>query len=190
MATVGYARVSSSGQDLALQWDALTALGADRIFTEKASGVLRDRPELAAALDYLRQGDTLAVYSLSRLGRSIPHLIEVVESLDQRGIAFRCVVESFDTSTASGRLVFHLFAMLAQFERDLIRERAAAGRQAAKDRGRTGGRPKVVTPDRLAAAKSLIAADHTVKAAAAAVNVSRASLYRALEAERAAMAAL
>src|SRR5690349_21439165 len=110
MALVGYARVSSVSQDLALQLDAFEALGADRVFTEKISGALRNRPELAAALDYIRPGDTLVVYSLSRLGRSLPHLIETVRSLEARGIAFHSISEKIDTTSAAGRLVFHLFA--------------------------------------------------------------------------------
>ncbi len=141
MALIGYARVSSTGQELALQEDALTKAGAERIFSEKVTGTLRDRPQLAAALDYLRPGDTLVVYSLSRLGRSLSHLIDTVNGLEARGIGFKSVVETIDTSTPSGRFTFHLFASLSEFVREMIREGAAAGRAAAKARGQTGADP-------------------------------------------------
>lgn len=178
--SIGYARVSTTDQDSALQLDALTAAGCTRVFEEKLSGALRERPQLAAALDYLRPGDTLTVWKLDRLGRSLLHLIETVNDLAAKGIAFRSLNEQIDTSTATGKLVFHLFASLAEFERDMIRERAAAGRAAAKARGRTGGRPLAMTPEKLAAAQALISAGHTAKAAAKAVGVGRATLYRHL----------
>lgn len=179
--TVGYARVSSTDQNPELQIDALTAAGCGRIFSEKVSGALVDREQLAAALDYLRPGDVLVVWKLDRLGRSLLHLIQTVNDLAARGIAFRSLKENLDTGTATGKLIFHIFGALAEFERDMIRERAEAGRAAAKARGRTGGRPAMMTPDKLAAAQALIAAGSTAKAAAAAIGVGRATLYRHLE---------
>jgi DNA invertase Pin-like site-specific DNA recombinase len=181
MALIGYARVSTPDQTTDPQLDALTAAGCDRIFKEKASGALRDRPELAAALDYLRPGDTLIVAKLDRLGRSLSHLIETLTGLDERGIGFRSLGEGIDTTTSAGRLMMHILGAIAQFERDLIVERTQAGLAAARARGRTGGRPVTVTPEKLAAAQTLIAAGHTTKAAAAAVGVARATLYRHLD---------
>lgn len=181
MADVGYVRVSSADQNPALQLDALTAAGCVRVFTDSASGALRDRPQLAACLDYLRPGDTLVVWRLDRLGRSLPHLIDTVGGLAERGIGFRSLTEAIDTTTATGRLIFHVFGALAEFERDLTRERAAAGRAAARARGKTGGRPLAVTPEKLEAARALIAAGHDVAKAAGAVGVGRATLYRHLK---------
>jgi DNA invertase Pin-like site-specific DNA recombinase len=178
---IGYARVSSTDQNPELQHDALTAAGCKRIFTDKASGALREREALTAALDYLRPDDVLVVWKLDRLGRSLLHLVETVNALAERGIGFRSLKESIDTTTPTGRLVFHIFASLAEFEREMIRERAAAGRDAAKARGRTGGRPATMTPEKVTAARALIAGGHTAKQAAAAIGVSRATLYRHLD---------
>lgn len=178
---IGYARVSSTDQNTDLQLDALKAAGCDRIFVEKISGALTDRPELAKTLDYLRPGDVLVVWKLDRLGRTMLHLVETVNGLGADGIGFKSLLEQIDTTTPTGRLIFHLFASLAEFERDMIRERAAAGRAAAKARGRTGGRPLSITPDKIAAAKALIAGGSTAKAAAAAIGVGRATLYRHLD---------
>jgi len=136
---IGYARVSTRGQDLALQLDALTQAGCERTFQDVGSGTLRHRPELAAFLDYLRSGDTLVVWRLDRLGRSLRHLVEVVAGLEERGVAFHSLQEAIDTTTAAGRLQLHLFAALAEFERELIHERSQAGREAARARGRQGG---------------------------------------------------
>ncbi len=124
---VGYARVSTSDQNLDLQVDALNRAGCGRVFTDTASGSLAERPQLSAALDYLRSGDTLVVWRLDRLGRSLSHLVETVKGLEERGVGFRSAQESIDTTTYGGRLVFHLFCALAEFERDLIRERTHAG---------------------------------------------------------------
>jgi DNA invertase Pin-like site-specific DNA recombinase len=181
--TIGYARVSAEDQNLDLQLDALKAAGCDRVFEEKASGALRERPELAKALDYIRPGDVLVVWKLDRLGRSMPHLLDTVAGLRKRGIEFRSLKENIDTTTATGRLIFHFFAMLAEFERDMIREPAAAGPAAAKARGETGGRPRLLDADKLAFAKSLLATKRTVRQAAQSVGVSQATLYRALAAE-------
>ena len=143
---VGYARVSTQEQDLALQLDALTAAGCAKVYEEKASGAQRERPELKAALGYMRQGDTLVVWKLDRLARSLKQLIETVETMGEQGIGLRSLTEAIDTTTSGGRLVFHLFAALAEFERGVIRERTLAGLQAARARGRTGGRPPALKP--------------------------------------------
>jgi len=153
---VGYARVSTAEQDPALQLDALNGAGCWRVFTDHASGSREDRPELVAALDSLRPGDTLVVWRLDRLGRSLPHLIETVTALQDRGVGFRSVTEAIDTTTAGGRLVFHLFGALAEFERQLIRDRTLAGlAAAARARGRVGGRPRTMTPAKLRLARAM-----------------------------------
>ncbi len=138
---VGYARVSTLDQTVALQLDALNAAGYVRVFEETASGAQRDRPQLAAALDYMRAGDTLVVWKLDRLARSTKQLIETVEDLARRGIGFRCLTQDIDTTTAGGRLVFTIFSAIAEFEREIIQERTRAGLDAARARGRRGGRP-------------------------------------------------
>jgi DNA invertase Pin-like site-specific DNA recombinase len=176
---VGYGRVSTHEQNLDLQIDALTRAGCVRVFTDKASGALASRPELAAALDYARPGDTLVVWRLDRLGRSLPHLIETVQALEARGVGFRSLTESIDTTTPGGRLVFHVFGALAEFERDLTRERVAAGLAAARARGRRGGRPTVMTEAKLAAGRRMLDAGDSPSTIAAALGVSRASVYRA-----------
>lgn len=177
---IGYARVSTSEQNPALQRDALHRAGCERMFEDMVSGARTERPGLAEALAYLRRGDTLVVWKLDRLGRSMAHLIETVRDLDQRGVGFRSLTEGVDTTTPGGTLVFHIFGALAQFERDLIRERTAAGLKAAEARGRKGGRKPVVTPDKLARARVHLAAGLTVREAAARVKVGKTALYRAL----------
>ena len=178
---VGYARVSTLDQKPAFQLNALKATGCKRIFTEKASGAQRDRPELKAALAYLRQGDTLVVWKLDRLARSMRQLIETVEDLQARGIELRSLTESIDTATAGGRLVFHIFGALAEFERAVIRERTQTGLQTARDRGKKGGRPKALSEKDVAAAKALLAnPDILVEEVAARLKVSPATLYRYL----------
>ena len=177
----GYARVSTTGQDETLQLDALAAAGCDRVFTDHASGAVAERPALDEMLRLLRVGDTVVIWRLDRLGRSLRHLIDLVGDLDQRGVALRSLRESIDTSTPGGRLVFHLFGGLAEFERDLIRERTNAGLEAARTRGRRGGRPTVWTPEKIAAARAMHASgEHDVSAIARVLGVSRASVYRAL----------
>ncbi len=186
---VGYARVSTLDQNPALQTDALKSVGCDRIFTEKASGAQRDRPELKAALDYLRTGDTLVVWKLDRLARSMRQLIETLEVLQSRGIELRSLTESIDTATPGGRLVFHIFASLAEFERAVIRERTSAGLQAARERGRKGGRPPALTSKDIAAAKALLANPSiSVEEVAARLHVSPATLYRYIPGGRSALA--
>src|SRR5215470_16213287 len=135
---VGYARVSTQEQTLALQQDALQKTGCERIFTDTASGTKTDRPGLDDALHFVCTGDTLIVWRLDRLGRSLKHLIETISRLQEQGIGFRSVQESIDTTTSGGKLIFHVFGALAEFERDLIRERTLAGLAAARARGRKG----------------------------------------------------
>src|SRR4249919_976304 len=139
---LGYARVSTHDQTLALQQDALTQAGCDRIFTDTASGAKAERQGLEEALSHVRRGDTLVVWKLDRLGRSLPHLIETITGLQERGIGFKSLTEQIDTTTSGGKLIFHVFGALAEFEREVIRERTQAGLTAARARGRTGGRPK------------------------------------------------
>jgi DNA invertase Pin-like site-specific DNA recombinase len=179
---IGYARVSTADQDPSLQHDALTSAGCHRVFTDIASGSLRERPELTNAIDYLREGDTLVVWRLDRLGRSLRHLIETVTLLQSRGIAIKSVHESIDTTTPSGRLILHVFGSLAEFERELIIERTMAGLAAARARGRKGGRPRILQGERLAAAQRMYSSrEVTVASIARTVGVSRATLYRHLE---------
>ena len=176
---VGYARVSTQDQNPALQLDALTAAGCEKLFTEKASGAQRDRPELEAAVAYMRSGDSLVVWKLDRLARSMKQLIETVEGLEARGIGFRSLTEAIDTTTPGGKLVFHIFGALAEFERSIIRERTRAGLDAAAARGRKGGRPSKLTEDDLKAAKALLAdTSITVEDVAKRLGVSPATLYR------------
>jgi len=178
---LGYARVSTSQQELALQHDALVAAGCARIFSDTASGALDERRELERVLDHLREGDTLVVWRLDRLGRSLRHLVDTISGLAARDVGFRSLQESIDTTTPGGRLVFHVFAALAEFERDLIRERTRAGLAAARARGRGGGRPSVMTADKLAVAREMYGSgEHTVAAIAAVLGVSRATIYRHL----------
>ena len=177
----GYARVSTIEQNEDLQQDALDRAGCDRVFVDKASGKLEHRPALDDMLAHLRAGDTVVVWRLDRLGRSLRHLIDVVSELDRRGISLRSLTESIDTSTPGGKLVFHVFGALAEFERDLIRERTQAGLAAARARGRVGGRPTVWTPEKLAAARAMYEeGEHDVATIARVLGVSRASVYRAL----------
>lgn len=182
---VGYARVSTADQSADLQVDALTAAGAERVFVETASGATDARPELARAIDYLREGDVLVVWRLDRLGRSLRHLIDQVNALEARGVGFRSLTEAIDTTTAGGRLVFHVFGALGEFERELIVERTRAGLAAARARGRRGGRPKVMTPERITTARRLRDEDRlTLDQIAATIGVSRASVVRALSEQK------
>ena len=180
MAAIGYARVSTTDQDPALQLDALAKAGCTRVFEDKASGARADRPGLAAALAFVREGDVLMVWKLDRLGRSLPHLIETVNALESRGVGFRSLTEAIDTTTPGGRLIFHIFGALGQFERDLIRERTRAGLDSAVARGRRGGRRPVVTEEKLHRARTLIAQGLTVREAAARIKVGKTALYAAL----------
>ena len=176
---VGYARVSTQDQNADLQTRALSAAGCKRTFTEKASGAQRERPQLAAAIEFMREGDTLVVWKLDRLARSLKQLIETVEGLDARGIRFRSLTENIDTETADGRLVYHLFGALAEFERSIIRERSLAGLAAARAKGRVGGRPRALNDNDLAAARALLSDPGiTVGEVARRLDVSPATLYR------------
>jgi DNA invertase Pin-like site-specific DNA recombinase len=180
MTLVGYARVSTAEQDTALQTDALRKAGCERVFEDAVSGVKIDRPGLADALAYLRDGDVLAVWRLDRLGRSLPHLIEIIGALQARDIGFRSLTESIDTTTSGGRLVFHIFGALGQFERDLIRERTKAGLIAAAARGRKGGRKPVVSEEKLQRAQQYIATGLNVREAAVRLKIGKTALYAAL----------
>lgn len=165
-----------------LQVDALEAAGCYRVFTDHASGALDERVELSRLFDQARPGDTVVVWRLDRLGRSLRHLIDTVNSLADRQIGFRSLTENIDTTTSGGKLVFHIFGALAEFERELIRERTNAGLSAARARGRVGGRPKVMTDDKLATAQQMYNSNEfSLAAIARVVGVSRASLYRHLD---------
>ena len=153
---VGYARVSTADQKPAAQLDLFTAAGCKRVFVETASGTQRDRPELAKALDYMRMGDVLVVWRLDRLARSVRQLVDTAGLLRERGIELRSIHDAIDTSSAAGRLTFHLFAALAEFERDVIRDRTAIGLAAARARGRKGGRPRKLAEKDLAIARALL----------------------------------
>ena len=182
---LGYACVSTLDQNLALQQDALKEAGCEKIYIEQMSGAIRERPALAEALEYARSGDTLIVWKLDRLARSMKQLIETIESLRLRGIGFRSLTEAIDTTTPQGVLVFHMFSALAEFERALIRERTRAGLKAAKRMGRIGGRPAKLTEDDLDVARTLLAnPDITVAAVADRIGVSPATLYRYIPAAR------
>jgi DNA invertase Pin-like site-specific DNA recombinase len=186
---VGYARVSTRDQTVALQLDALHAAGCMRVFEETASGAQRDRPQLAAALDWMRAGDTLVVWKLDRLARSTKQLIETVEDLARRGVGFRCLTQDVDTTTAGGRLVFTIFSAIAEFEREIIQERTRAGLDTARARGRRGGRPPALKARDLKEARALLAdPDITVEQVAARLKVSPSTLYRHLPGGRGAVA--
>jgi DNA invertase Pin-like site-specific DNA recombinase len=176
---LGYARVSTTDQQPQLQVDALQHAGCYRVFVETASGARADRPTLEQVLDQLRPGDTLVVWRLDRLGRSLQHLVDTVTGLADRGIGFRSLQEAIDTTTPGGKLVFHVFAALAEFECDLIRERTSAGLAAAHARGRRGGRPSVMTAHKVRVAQEMYrSGQYTVSAIATTLGVSRASIYR------------
>lgn len=178
---VGYARVSTLDQSPALQIDALRAAGCQRLFVEKASGAQRDRPELRAALGFLRDhaGDVLVVWRLDRLARSLRQLVETVEDLERRAIGFRSLTDSIDTASSAGRFQFHVFAALAEFERSIIKERTRAGLAAARARGRKGGRPPKLTAKQVSAARSMLRdPELSVADIARQLGVSVATLYK------------
>lgn len=178
---IGYARVSTNQQDEALQLDALQKAGTDRVFIDRASGTLTDRPGLTSALECARAGDSLIVWRLDRLGRSLRHLIDTVGDLERRGVGLISLTEQIDTSTPGGRLIFHVFGALVEFERDLTRERTMAGLAAARARGRVGGRRTVWTDDKLRTARVMRhSGEYDVASIAKVLGVSRASVYRAL----------
>jgi len=176
---IGYARVSTTDQHLDLQTDALHAAGCEHLYTDTVSGAKVDRPGLTAALATCRPGDTLVVWKLDRLGRSLPHLVETVRDLVARGVGFQSLQESIDTTTSGGKLIFHIFASLAEFERDLIRERTNAGLSAARARGRNGGRPKGVDPKKQKAALALKKeVGYSIREICEIVGISRNTYYK------------
>jgi DNA invertase Pin-like site-specific DNA recombinase len=178
---IGYARVSTQEQNLELQINALQEAGCKKIFTEKASGAQRDRPELKAALEYMRpnEGDTLVVWKLDRLARSLRQLIDTVEQLEEQRIGFKSLTEAIDTTSSGGRLVFHIFGALSEFERGLIKERTIAGLKVARDMGKKGGRPSSLKSEDLIAAKALLRdPEITVTEVAKRLKVDPSTLYR------------
>jgi DNA invertase Pin-like site-specific DNA recombinase len=178
---IGYARVSTWDQATNMQTDALQHAGCLRIFDETASGLRTDRPQLAAALDYARPGDTLVVWRLDRLGRSLKDLIHTVSTLEEHHVGFRSLHENIDTTTSTGKLVFHIFAALAEFERDLIVDRTKAGLAAARQRGATPGRKPSLSADQVTVVRRMHSeGGHTIAQIAGVVGVSRATVYRAL----------
>ncbi len=177
---VGYVRVSKREQNPDLQRRELSAAGCERIFEEKVSSREESRPQLEAAFDYCRDGDVLVVWRLDRLGRSIKELIELVNALQERGVGFRSLRESLDTTSPGGRLVFHVFASIAEFERDVIRERTMAGLEAARARGRKGGRKPVMDEKKIALASRLMSDRVPIGEVCEAVGVSSSTLYRYL----------
>jgi len=178
---IGYARVSTKDQNLELQTEALKKAGCTKIFKEKKSAI-KERPELEKMLEHLREGDVIVVWKLDRLGRSLRHLIDLVTSFREKGIEFVSLNDSIDTTTAQGRLTFNIFASFAEFEREIIRERTLAGLQAARERGRIGGRKKGLSPEakKTAFACYQLWKDHTrtVSEILKIVNVSKATFYR------------
>lgn len=176
---IGYARVSTVDQNLDLQRDALERAGCKKYFTDTASGAIDSRKGLADAIEFARSGDILVVWKLDRLGRSLKHLIETVNLLDARGVGFASVQEKIDTTTPGGKLVFHVFGALAEFERELIRERTNAGLKAARARGKLGGRPKKLSPKQVEMARKLYAdTSVSIKEICDTLSISRATLYR------------
>ena len=180
---IGYARVSTGEQTLDLQLDALTKAGCAKVFTETATGAKADRPVSADALGYLRAGDTLVVWRLDRLGRSLPHLIQTLTDLAARGIGSKSLTEQIDTTTPGSKLVFHVLGALAEFKRDLTRDRTRAGLAAARARGRIGGRPKSLTdPKQVALAQALYDGGKTdIEAICRTLAISRATLCRYID---------
>lgn len=179
---IGYARVSTRDQNLNLQKDALLSAHCEKIFTDEASGGKDDRPGLLQALDQLRPGDTLTVWKLDRLGRSLKHLVATVSQLQEQNVAFCSLRENINTSSPAGKLVFHVFASLAEFEKDLIHERTMAGLAAARARGRVGGRKPALTKAQIAQAKAMHADKNiSIRDICSTLKISRTSLYRYLK---------
>src|SRR2546425_7609991 len=186
---IGYARVSTQDQTINLQQDALEKIGCTKIFTDTASGAKTERKGLEEALAYVREGDTLVVWRLDRLGRSLKHLIETITELNNRKIGFKSLTENIDTTTSGGKLIFHIFGALAEFERDIIRERTLAGLQAARARGRRGGRPKALTTKTVQMALQLYNdKTNAISDICKTLNISRATLYRYIQVKKEAVA--
>jgi DNA invertase Pin-like site-specific DNA recombinase len=176
---VGYARVSTHEQTLDLQKDALTKAGCERIFTDTVSGAQIERPGLTEAVQFVRPSDTLVVWKLDRLGRTLKQLIELVNELQQKGIGFKSLTEQIDTTSPGGKLIFHVFGSLAEFERDLIRERTLAGLAAARARGRQGGRPRRLDTKQIAMLQSLYGdKNNSIPDILKSLHISKATLYR------------
>jgi DNA invertase Pin-like site-specific DNA recombinase len=176
---IGYARISTHDQTLSLQQDALEKAGCEQIFTDTVSGTKAERKGLSEALSHLRAGDTLVVWRLDRLGRSLRHLIDTITELHERGVGFKSLQENIDTTTSGGKLVFHIFGALAEFEREIIRERTRAGLVSARSRGRAGGRPKALTPKDVQMLRSM-ASDKslTVSDICKTLGIGRTTFYR------------
>lgn len=181
---IGYARISTHDQTLDLQTDALKQAGCEKTYEDTASGAKTERKGLQEALDQLRAGDVLVVWRLDRLGRTLKQLIELINDLNDKGIGFKSITENIDTTTSGGKLVFHIFGALAEFEREVIKERTNAGLQAARARGRLGGRPKAITdPKKLALLYSLYdSKEHQVQDICDTLHISRTTLYKYIEA--------
>lgn len=184
MALIGYARVSTADQNLSSQLDALTAAGCRKIYQEKASGVRDDRPELAKCLDYIRDGDTLVVLKLDRLGRSLHHLVTVVNLLHKKDANFRSLSDSIDTTTPSGRLTFHIMGAMAEFEKSLNNDRTRLGLASARARGRIGGRPKALDSEKAALIDQRRSERVSVATIAAELGVGPATIYRYLKSQQ------
>jgi DNA invertase Pin-like site-specific DNA recombinase len=182
---IGYARVSTQDQNLSLQQDALKKAGCQKIFSDKASGSSDTRPGLEKALEVLRAGDTLVVWKLDRLGRSLSHLVEFVNDLKDKRVGFRSLQENIDTTSGVGKLVFHIFASLAEFERDLIRERTLAGLASARARGRLGGRPQALNEKKRVLARSMYRnKDIPVREICATLGIGKTTFYRYIKSSR------
>src|SRR5918992_963971 len=182
---IGYARVSTQEQTLNLQRDALEKAECSKIFTDTASGAKTERIGLDEALTYVRKGDTLVVWRLDRLGRSLPHLITTLTHLEEQGIGFQSLTEHIDTTTSGGKLIFHIFGALAEFERNLNKERTQAGLVAARARGKRGGRPKALSTRQLSMAQALYTGkQHSISEICRMLKISKATLYRSINTNR------
>jgi DNA invertase Pin-like site-specific DNA recombinase len=176
---IGYARISTHDQSVDLQRDALAAAGCEKIFQDTASGAKSERAGLAEAVEFARAGDTLVVWKLDRLGRSLKHLIETINQLHEKGVGFASLQENIDTTTSGGKLIFHVFGALAEFERELIRERTQAGLRAARARGRKGGRKEKLSPKQVEMAKAMVADPNiSISAICETLKISKPTLYR------------
>lgn len=180
MATIGYMRVSTPGQELELQRQALETAGATKIFQDVGTGKKLSRPGLEAALQYAREGDSLVVWRLDRLARSMKDLLELIDRIGRAGVQLRSLHEQIDTGSANGRLILHVFGALAEFEAALLAERTRAGLEAARAQGRTGGRPRALTAAKIVQARKMLADGKSAAEVCRRMKVSRPTLYRAL----------
>src|SRR5437588_1261938 len=187
---IGYARVSKHEQNLNLQLDALKAAGCEKIFTDKITSLKEERKGLDEALTFLRPGDVLVVWKLDRLGRTLRHLIDLVASFNERGIGFKSLKETIDTTTSTGKLIFHIFGALAEFERDIIHERTQAGLEAARARGKKGGRPRALSGKKIQTLRELYnGKKHSIPEICSILGISRSTVYRYVNPESAQPAA-